>query len=274
MPEGDTVFRAARTLNRALAGHEVTRFESVYPTITREHDDGPIAGRTVDRVEARGKHLLMWFSGQLALRTHLRMNGSWHIYRVGERWQRSDMRIVVGTAVYVAVAFHIHDADWVRGEHGVARHRALGRLGPDLLGVEFDEDAALARVRDVGVTPIAMALLDQRLVAGIGNVYKSEVLFLRGVHPLAPTSAIDDEGLREILRLARRLLRVNVGAQSEAAIVTYGGLRRTTGRSNPSERLWVYGREGRPCRRCGTAILMQKQGEDARVTYWCPRCQE
>lgn len=285
MPEGDTVFRAARTLHRALAGHAVTRFESVYPALTRVAGDHPIAGRTIERVEAVGKHVLMWFEGDLALRSHLRMNGAWHIYRPGERWRQParDMRILVTTADFVAVAFRIHDADWVRGAAGVARHHALGRLGPDLLGAAagddapagrgFDERDALRRLRQAGDLPIGMALLNQRLVAGIGNVYKSEVLFLCGVRPSRPTAAVADDTLREILRVARRLLRANVGASSDAAITTYGGLRRTTGRSNPSERVWVYGREGRPCRQCGAPIAMEKHGEDARVTYWCPGCQ-
>lgn len=292
MPEGDTVFRVARTLHRALAGHVVRRFESVYPALTRLADDTPLVGRTIERVEAIGKHVLIWFEGALALRSHLRMNGAWHIYRHGERWQQParDMRVLVATDDFVAVAFRIHDVDWVRGARGVARHRALGRLGPDLLGPSarerpaedsragteadgFDEDDAVRRLRGAGALPIGMALLAQRLVAGIGNVYKSEVLFLCGVHPARPAASIDDETLREILRVARRLLRANVAAGSDAAITTYGGLRRTTGRSNPSERLWVYGREGRPCRRCGAPIVMAKHGEDARVTYWCPTCQ-
>ena len=136
MPEGDTIFRAARTLNRALAGHVVTRFESVFPHLTRVHEDAPITGRTVDRVDARGKHLLMHFSGDLILRTHMRMSGSWHIYRPGERWlsHSGDMRIIVGTESFVAVAFKVPVAVF-ETERTIERNESLGSLGPDLLSL-------------------------------------------------------------------------------------------------------------------------------------------
>lgn len=282
MPEGDTIFRAARTLDRALAGHEVTRFSSVYPSLTRVDEDAPIAGRTVSGVEARGKHVLIHFASQtrstragapLTLRTHMRMSGSWHIYRPGERWQlpARDARVVIETAGFVAVAFNVAVAEWLDAR-ALARQEDLRRIGPDLLGASFDEEDAMRRLRARGYEGIADALLNQQVVAGIGNVYKSEVLFLERVHPLTPVAAIGDDTLRAILRTARRLLQVNV-ADTSAEIVTYRGLRRTTGRTDPAERLWVYGRGGEPCRRCGTPVAYRKTGRDARGTYWCDSCQ-
>jgi endonuclease-8 len=281
MPEGDTIFRVARTLALALSAKSVTRFTSVYPALTRIDEDAPLTGRIVTGVEARGKHLLMHFgpppppgtSGPLTLRTHMRMSGSWHIYRPGERWQLppAAARIVIETADYVAVAFNVPVAEFLDTPQ-LARQDDLRRIGPDLLGETFDEDEAVARLRARGVQPIAEALLNQRAVAGIGNVYKSETLFLERIHPSAPVSTVDDAALRALLRTARRLLTVNV-ADASAEIITYRGLRRTTGRTNPDERLWVYGRGGKPCRRCGTAISYARTGPDARGTYWCPACQ-
>ena len=273
MPEGDTIFRAARTLNRALAGKQVTRFESMFPALTRVHDDTPITGRTIDGVRASGKHMLMSFSGGLVLRTHMRMNGSWHIYRPDERWQRArrDMRIVVGTSEYVAVGFSIPVAEWLTTS-GVARHDELRRLGPDLLGDEFDADEAARRLRARATYEIADVLLNQRVMAGIGNVYKSEVLFACRVNPFAQVSTLGDGQVDGLIETARRFLRANV-TEGLAAMTTYMGFRRTTRRDHPGERLWVYGRAGEPCRRCATPVRIATQGRDARLTYWCPACQ-
>src|SRR5216683_1703334 len=148
MPEGDTVFRAAKALHRALAGHIVTRFDSVYPAVTRVAEDHPIVGRTVETVSARGKHLLMAFSGDLVLHTHMRMNGSWHLYRPGERWRRParDMRLLVATAQFIAVGFNVPIAEFL-STRDLRRHKELAALGPDLLDPLFDRDEALRRVR-------------------------------------------------------------------------------------------------------------------------------
>ena len=273
MPEGDTIFRAARTLNRALAGKTVTRFESVFPHLTRIHEDAPLTGRTVDAVSASGKHLLMVFSGDLVLRTHMRMNGSWHIYRPGEPWQRSrrDMRIVLSTADFVAVGFSIPVAEFLQTSR-IARHDELRKLGPDLLADDFDEAEAIRRVRERADTAIADVLLNQRVMAGIGNVYKAEVLFACRVDPFAPVRSLTDEQVSCLVTTARKFLRANV-SEGLAAMTTYLGFRKTTRRDDPSERLWVYGRVGEPCRRCATQIKIAKQGRDARLTYWCPACQ-
>lgn len=276
MPEGDTIFRAARTLNRALAGHVVTRFESVFPHITRVHEDTPITGRTVDRVDARGKHLLMHFSGDLILRTHMRMSGSWHIYRPGERWlsPSGDMRVIVGTESFVAVAFKVPVAVF-ETERTIARDESLGGLGPDLLSDEFSARDVLPRLHkaEVEIQPINEVLLNQRIVAGIGNVFKSETLFAAGINPFTMVCELTDDRLIFILDTARRLLKMNVRDESADGITTYVGFRRTTRRSDPLDRLWVYGRGGAPCRVCGTPIDYRKTGIDARGTYWCPKCQ-
>jgi endonuclease-8 len=273
VPEGDTIYRAARTLHAALAGQAITRFETGLAQLARVDRDEPIAGRVVEAVSAAGKHLLMSLSGGLVLRTHMRMNGSWHIYRPGERWQMSAraMRIRVDTDRWVAVAFNVYVAEFVR-QQALVRHPPIATLGPDLLG-EFDNDAALARVRQQGTRPLHQVLLDQRIMAGIGNVYKSEILFLSNLHPDTPAVALDDSQWLALMDLARHLLRANVAESSGPGIETYRGLRRTTGRMNPEDRLWVYSRGGQPCRRCGTRIASRKEGDAARVTYWCPRCQ-
>jgi endonuclease VIII len=277
MPEGDTIHRAARALHAALGGQRVERFESVFPQLTRVDTDTPIAGRRMERVEARGKHLLMWLSSStrggasLVLRTHMRMHGSWHIYRPGERWQRPrhEMRIVVETAPYVAVAFTVPVAEFVDAD-AVDREGPVAELGPDPLGDGFDAGAAVARLRARGDMEIADALLDQRAIAGIGNVFKSEILFAARLSPFTPVVALDSDALARVVTIAARQMRANVG---DAPSVAAAGGRRTTNRLDPSARLWVYGRRGLPCRRCGTPIQRAKQGPDARSTYWCERCQ-
>jgi endonuclease-8 len=271
MPEGDTIHRAARTLHTALGGQRVERFESVLAQLTRVDADTPIAGRIVERVEARGKHLLMWFEGGLILRTHMRMHGSWHVYRPGERWQRPrhEMRIVLETAPYVAVAFAVPVAEFVDAAT-IDREGPVAELGPDVLSDTFDAAEAVARLRTRGEMEIADALLDQRALAGIGNVFKSEVLFAARVNPLTRVGALDDATLARIVTIAQRQMRANAG---EADTVAAAGGRRTTNRLDPSARLWVYGRRGLPCRRCGAPIQRAKQGPDTRSTYWCERCQ-
>jgi endonuclease-8 len=272
MPEGDTVFRTAQTLHKYMAGHLVTRFESVYPALTRIADDHPVVGRTIEAVSARGKHLLMTFSGGLVLRTHLRMNGSWHIYPAGARWQRParDMRVLVCTQEACAVGFNIPVAELLSTRE-VERHRQLQSLGPDLLGERFDRDEAVRRIRARARDPIAEVLLDQRVVAGMGNVFKSEVLFLAGLDPFAPVAALGDADLERIVDTSRTQLAANVMGRSQTLSPAVG--RRTTRSLDPREKLWVYSRGGRACRRCGAPIQSRKSGLGARLTYWCPICQ-
>lgn len=274
MPEGDTIYRAARTLHRALAGRTVTGFQSVFPRLTRIDDDQPIRGRAIERVDARGKHLMIRFSGDLVLRTHMRMHGSWHIYRPGERWQRPrhEMRIVIETAEIHAVAFSVPVAEFATTA-SLGRTGVLRDLGPDPLADDFDAGEAAQRLATRAEMEIGDALLDQSAIAGIGNIYKSEVLFMARVNPFAAVRDLDRKTLEGIVALAVKYLRANAAHTSGASIVTYGGLRRTTGRADPSARLWVYGRGGKPCRRCGRPVSRARQGPHARSTYWCEQCQ-
>jgi endonuclease VIII len=273
MPEGDTIFRAARTLHRALAGKPVTAFASMFPALNRINADAPIAGRTIERIHSTGKHLLMHFSGDLVLRTHMRMNGSWHIYRRGERWQRArrDMRVVVATADFEAVGFNIPVAEFL-SETEVTKSQELRTLGPDVLADSFDAQKVIANLRERSGWEIAEALLNQHVLAGLGNVYKSEILFMCRISPFARVEELTDADLKSIVEESRRVLTLNVSEGLEL-MTTYGGMRRTTGRGNPSDRLWVYGRARLPCRRCGSPVRVRKQGGDARLTYFCPGCQ-
>jgi endonuclease-8 len=246
----------------------------VFPRLTRIDDDTPICGRTVERVDARGKHLLIWFSGDLVLRTHMRMNGSWHIYRPGERWFRPhhEMRIIIETAAIHAVAFNVPVAEFATAAK-VTETEALRELGPDPLSPTFVAEDAIGRILSRDEVEIADVLLDQSAIAGLGNIYKSEVLFVGRVNPFATVRDLAREDVERLVAVAVKLMRANVSEAVRGAIVTYGGLRRTTGRLDPGARLWVYGRAGRPCRRCGTPISRHKQGPYARSTYWCERCQ-
>ncbi len=267
MPEGDTIFRAARTLDRALAGRVVTKFETQFPRLARVDYDSPLAGRTVESVEPSGKWLRMNFSGDLILLTHMLMNGSWHIYRPGEPWQkpRSQMRVAVYTESFVAVAFSIQVAEFHTAET-LRRQRSVSRLGPDVLAENFDAQEAAARLAARPELEVGVALLTQSILAGLGNVYKSEVCFTAGVNPFRTVRSLVPEELAALIGAARKYMLSNVSE-------TYAGIRRTTGQTNPAERFWVYGRRGEPCRRCGSGILSRKQGDGARTTFWCPQCQ-
>ena len=265
MPEGDTIFRTATVLRRALVGGVVRRaLAQPGLGLSRVPDLSVLVGSTVDVVEARGKHLLIGFSGGRWLRTHMRMKGSWHRYRPGEPWRLPMRRAVciLETNAAVAVCFDAPVVELLTDAY-LARHAALRSLGPDLLAATPDLDEAVLRLRARGSVPLGEALLDQRAAAGIGNVIKSESLFLERLDPWAPVGAYSDDELRGVLGRAAELLAANAD----------GGRRVTTGRRFPGESLWVYRRTGRPCRRCGTLIRARRQGEQARSTYWCPSCQ-
>jgi len=275
MPEGDTIFRSARTLERALAGKPVTAFRSAYSLLTRFHDNTPLTGQTIERVEARCKWLLMHFSGGGILVTHMLMSGSWHIYRPGERWQlpSSAMRIVVETADFVAVGFNVPVAE-MHTAQSLAREKKIPPAASDVLGSEFDEEGAVERLLACGEMELGDALLRQRLLAGVGNVFKSEICFATRLNPFRKVATLTREQAAAIVAVARAQLASNVLEDSGNQIVTYRGRRRrTTHASDPGESLWVYGRRGLPCRRCGELIRRRLQGADARGTYWCPRCQ-
>jgi endonuclease VIII len=266
LPEGDTIFRTARTLTRALGGQVVTRFETVLPLLERVDEDTPLAGRTVEEVTSHGKWLEMRFSGGLILLTHMLMSGSWHIYRPGEQWQRArfHMRIVIETASMVAVAFNVPVAEF-HTEESLARRRGFKDLGPDLLASEFDRDAARRNLRALADWDLAPALLNQSVLAGIGNVFKSEICFAAQLHPFRKVGSLTPGEIDRLLAAAQQQLAANVTGDSS--------FRTTVPRARPFERLWVYGREGQPCRVCGATVEIRRQKEEGRVTFWCPECQ-
>jgi endonuclease-8 len=275
MPEGDTIFRTARAMGRALEGKPVTGFRSTYPLLTRFDDDEPIAGQLVEMVESRGKWLLIRFSGGGTLATHLLMNGSWHIYRPGERWQqpRVNMRIVLENAEYVTVGFRVPVAKMLRA-HELERTLRIPPQMIDVLSEKFDADEVARRVAAHDGEEIADVLLHQEVMAGVGNEFKSEICFVAGVNPFCTVKELRAGEIEALIAASVRLVKANVLEDSGQTRMTYGGMhRRTTGRIDPRERVWVYGRGGDPCRKCGEPISRRLQGPDARVTFWCQRCQ-
>lgn len=255
MPEGDTIWRVANRLRPALLDAELRRFEA--PRLTGPR---PRLGERIVAVDAVGKHLLVRFERGVTIQTHLRMTGSWHLYRPGERWQKARhlARLVIGVDGWDAVCFA---APVVRS--APPGTDPVAHLGPDLTGPEPDLSLAVERLAALADadTITADALLDQRVAAGIGNVYKSEVLWTCRVHPRTPVALLDAETRDRLYATAHRFLRANLGA---------GG--RVTAPGVPGG-LAVYGRRGKPCPRCGTPISAATMGVMARSTYWCERCQ-
>ncbi len=275
MPEGDTIFRTARVLGRALGGKPITAFRSTYPRLTRYNDDTPLAGQSVLQVESRGKWLLIHFSGGATLVTHMLMNGSWHIYRPGQAWQqpRANMRIVLETADYIAVGFRVPVAEMHTAE-SLRRDRRIPIYAIDVLSESFDATATAGRLLAHPDESIADVLLNQNVLAGVGNVFKSEICFVTGIHPYCRVASLTQAQIDALIAAAQKLISSNVLEDSGDSIVTYGGRRRrTTHESNPGASLWVYGRAGEPCRCCGAPVRRRIQGPDARVTFWCPQCQ-
>ncbi len=282
MPEGDTIFRAARAMQKAIGGRVVTGFETGLAPLARVNDETPLLGRTVERVESRGKWCLVYFSGDLILVTHMLMSGSWHLYRVGEKWwmPKSRMRVAIrageGVGSWEAVAFNVPICEF-HTQRSLERSSQVPKLGPDLLSSEFTVEGGVGRMREYGVAhpdaEVGVVLLNQRVLAGLGNVYKSEVPFAAGVNPFRAMRTVTDREMEQMAEISQRYMKANVLDGSGDGIVTYAGNRRTTGRMDREERMWVYGRQGEECRRCGTPVNMRKQGEQARSTYWCPTCQ-
>lgn len=259
MPEGDTIFRAAAVLEKALAGKTVTAWRSPLPGFV----DAGLDGQGITRVEARGKNLLIHFADGRAIRTHLRMTGSWHLYRAGERWQRPERQaaLVLEAGELVAVCFNAPVVELLR-PGGAARHAELRALGPDLLKDDFDAEEAKRRLRARGDQTIGDALMVQAALAGIGNVYKSEVLFLLKTSPFTRVDALPDAAIDALVAKAQELMRQNLD-----------GKPRTTRHALTGGRYWVYGRSGMPCHRCHALIEMRRQGLAGRSTYFCPVCQ-
>jgi endonuclease-8 len=262
MPEGDTVWLAAKRLNQALAGELVTGFELRVPALAT----ADLRGDTVTTVIARGKHLLMRFAGGLTLHTHLRMDGAWWLAAAGERARGCpdyQVRALVTNRSWQAIGCRVHDISLVETAD---EHRLVGHLGPDLLGPGYDradQDEAVRRLRAQPEAEIGPALLEQRNLAGIGNLYKSEVLFICRINPWQPVGAVAD--LDRVVATARRLLLANREHPEQS----------TTGRLAAGQQHWVYLRGGQPCRVCGASIRRAEQGDPQRErsTYWCPRCQ-
>jgi endonuclease-8 len=264
VPEGDTIHRAASTLAAALQGAAITSFE-----LARHRGPGrsgpgrnrvPAPGERVDAVAARGKHLLIECSGGLTLHTHMRMRGSWHVYRPGERWRRgrNEMVAAVGVEGADAVCFSAPVVELLDAAE-LRRHPVLSALGPDLCVDGADLDEAVRRLGSLDpATAIGVALLDQTVAAGIGNVYRAEVAWACRIDPFTPVGELGGTTRRELFATASRLLRSNLGSWRRSTVP--GGLA-------------VYDRAGRACPRCGAAIVTRRQGEQARSVWWCPGCQ-
>lgn len=258
MPEGDTVWLAGRRLHDALAGRVLTDSDFRVPALATVD----LTGATVTEVVSRGKHLLTRFDTGATLHTHFRMDGAWHLYRPGQRWRGGpdwQVRVVLTTDAYVAVGYRLPVIELLPTdrEDGV-----VGHLGPDLLDPDFDPAEAVRRLRTEPGREIGPALLDQRNLAGIGNLYKAESLFLRRTNPWTPVRDVD---LPSLVERARTLLELNKNRPEQI----------TTGSARRGEENWVFERAGRACRRCGTPVRSAPQGDPPyeRITYWCPSCQ-
>ncbi|MFM9632040.1 MULTISPECIES: Fpg/Nei family DNA glycosylase [Streptomyces] len=259
MPEGDTVWQAATRLHDALAGKVLTRSDLRVPKLAT----ADLTGRTVLDVTPRGKHLLTRIEGGLTLHSHLRMDGAWKVFANGQRWSGGpahQIRAILGTHDRTAVGYRLPVLDLLRTPD---EQRVVGHLGPDLLGPDWDPGQALVNLLADPARPLGEALLDQRNLAGIGNVYKSELCFLLGVTPWLPVGALPADRAAKLPALAKRLLEANRDRP----------VRSTTGRRGQD--LFTYGRAPRPCLRCGTPIRVADQGDGSRErpTYWCPTCQ-
>jgi formamidopyrimidine-DNA glycosylase len=258
VPEGDTVYVAATRLRAALAGAVLTKTDFRVPRFATVD----LSGRTLLEVVPRGKHLFFRIEGGVTLHTHYKMEGSWHLYKHGERWRGPafQVRAVLTTADWVAVGFRLAITEVVpTADEG----RVVGHLGPDVLGPDWDESEALTRLEAARGRTISDALLDQSIMAGPGNVYRCEICFLSGIHPRTPVEEVAD--LRGVITLTKRLMDANRTT----------GMQITTGDPRPGRAHWVYGRKGMPCRRCGTNVRRELRPDDPtdRVTYWCPHCQ-
>ncbi len=266
MPEGDTIWRTAAALRTALVGRTVTALELVAPKVTAAAERRRIEGGQVRAVEPNGKHLFITFTTDgedVVLHTHMKMTGEWHIYRTGERWwrPRSDARVVIRTEEYVAPCFRPPIVELLTA-HDVAMHPLLPHLGPDVLADDFDVAEAVRRIR-AQPSDIATALLEQRALSGVGNVFKCEALFLERVSPWAAAGELDDETVRRLVLRCRALMRRNLS----------GGPRRTVFSLDPDRRMWVDERTGLPCRVCSTPIEWGWHPDEVRKSWYCPRCQ-
>ncbi len=258
MPEGDTVWKTAQLQHAALAGLVLEKSDFRVPAYATVD----LSGETVHEVVARGKHLFHRV-GEFSIHSHLKMEGAWRAYAPGEKWTKPayTARAVLDAPGVQAVGFELGLLEVIPTQD---EEDVVGHLGPDLLGPDWDPDVAVARLAADPEVPIYVALLDQRNLAGVGNVYANEICFLRGVLPTRPVGETPD--LDKVVDLAGRMLQANKQRFT----------RSTTGDLRPGQTSWVYGRRGRPCRRCGTRLLGGELGRvegQERVVTWCPRCQ-
>ncbi|WP_406384391.1 DNA-formamidopyrimidine glycosylase family protein [Streptomyces sp. NBC_01618] len=261
MPEGDTVRQTANRLHSALSSRVLTRSDLRVPRFAT----ADLTGRTVLDVISRGKHLLTRIEGGLTLHSHLQMEGAWRVYAPGERWRGGpahQIRAVLANAKHTAVGYRLPVLELLRTRD---EEQAVGHLGPDLLGPDWNADTALHNLLSDPARPLGEALLDQRNLAGIGNIYKAELCFLARATPWLPVGDLASPTVARLITTAKQLLEAN---RDRPMRTTTGAVPRRYG---PSERLWVYGRANRPCLRCGTPIRTADQ--DERPAYWCPRCQ-
>ena len=271
MPEGDTIYRTATVLRRVLRGKRLTGFDTAVAQVAAACARSPITGRVIHEITPRGKHLLIVFrdpaagpAADLILHTHMRMTGSWHVYHAGVAWKKpARFAKVVLRVEGVEVPCFSAPVVELLTVRDIARHPVLTRLGPDVIADDFDGDEARVRLRSRPELPIGEGLLLQAAMAGVGNVFKSEILFLERVNPFARIGDLPDEVLDRLIGQARRLLLLNRTPR----------FRQTRAALDPEGRIWVYRRSGRRCYLCGTPIQARRQGEDARSTYFCPSCQ-
>jgi endonuclease-8 len=263
MPEGHTIHRAARRIRSVLQDQRLDRVAARGHHLVAAKAEQRLRGSTVTGVEARGKHLLIHTDAGWSIHSHLRMDGVWHLYRRGERWRKSRSRawLMLGAGEWDAVNFDGPILELHRTED-LLRDPVLTELGPDILVEPFDDAEYVRRMRRQSSRTIGDAVMQQRIVAGIGNIYKSESLFMAGIDPWRKVSDLTDEELVAIREVATRIMHDGV---LDARAITY------TGPGVPGR--WAYDRSGLPCRRCGSRIRSAKQGEDQRTTYWCERCQ-
>jgi endonuclease-8 len=257
--EGDTVHLAVARLDAALRGERLTGSDLRVPALAT----ADLSGQVVTEVAARGKHILLRTDGGLTLHSHLKMDGSWALYRPGQSWTGGPghwIRAVLETRGCVAVGYRLGVVELLSTSHEA---EVVGHLGPDPLGPDWDPGEATERLASNPDRPIGEALLDQRVMAGPGNVYRCEVCFLRGLHPSMPVRDVPD--LAAVVDLTQRLMEANRST----------GRQVTTGDTRPGRDRWVYGRAGRPCRRCGTSIRREAPTRSStdRVVFWCPSCQ-